>query len=299
MASAPKVTPVEFEQTCWRGLQLSHPADWEAGFLSGLGKPRRCVFVDRRFQRLEVQWRRVPRQPDLRQMYQRVGKSYRDHPSSPLAGVPDWEGIVRREDKGSVVHAGRYFDASRWLVQVVLTWPGRRDRRVERAVLASIAPQEASEAVRWRALGLSAALPSAYELTTCNTQVGRVSWEFRRSGRRPVGLILERIAMGRYWLKEPLGDWLRTQLPAGFKVRREVPAGWAGHRGAAARSRRSNLLRGLLGLGVNRVDLAWSCPSAQRVYRLGVWQRTAGEIDWPAPLSVNCCRDLELRADDA
>ena len=279
--------PAGFTRTSWRGMEIAHPSDWEPGFLSPAGKPGRCVFVDRRFQRLEVQWKRAAREPNLRQMYQRVGKSYRDHPSSALTGARGWEGMVRREEKSSIVYAGRHFKSERWLVQVVLIWPGRRDRQVERAVLASIAPQAKGDAARWQALGLSAVVPSAYELASHSSEVGRVRWDFERPGARKAGLTIERIALGQFWLTESLADWLKGEVPSGFRAGRQRAVDLGGHPAAAVHSRRAALRR-----GTRRVDLAWTCPGQDRVYRVGVWQRTVRDIDWPRPLAVHCCRPV-------
>jgi hypothetical protein len=286
--------PQGFGRTCWRGMEMGHPTEWEPGFLSGLGRPGRCVFVDRRYQRLEVQWRRVARGPDLRQMYQRVAKSYGGRPSSLLVGAAGWEGMVRREENGSIVHAGKYFAPVRWLVQVVLVWPGKRQRPVELAVLRSIAPQGRADPLRWQALGLRADVPAAYELIDYRAEVGRVRWDFERSGRVRAGLMLERIAMGRYWLKRPLAEWLKTQLPGRVKALATTPAECGGHGGAAVHSRSRNLPRRALGLALRRVDVAWSCPNEDRVYRVGVWQRTRRALDWPATLTVHCCQPVRI-----
>jgi len=297
MASATdEIVPSDFERTCWREIEVSHPADWEAGFLSAADAPGRCAFVDRRYQRLEVQWRKVQREPDLRQMYKRIAKSFgdRDHPTSALVGAADWEGVVRRERAGSVVHAGRYFRQGNWLVQTVLVWPGRRDRRIELGVLRSIAPRPAGPTRRWRALGLSVLAPAAFELASCENQVGRVTWEFRRPGRRAVAVTVERIAMSRYWLKKPLGDWLKTQLPSGYVVTAERTTRLAVHDAVELHSWQRNPLRGALGLRTRRVDLAWTCPAVQRVYRVGLSRRTRDEIDRPAPLEVDCCRPVAV-----
>jgi len=289
-----ETSPAGLERTCWQGMEIGHPADWEPGFLSGPDVPGRCVFVDRRFQRLEVHWRDLPRRPDLKQMYTRLAKSRRKKGVSALTDVGRWEGFVCREEAGSVVYAGCYFPDPRRLVEAVLIWPGRRDRKVERAVLGAIRPQGPSKALRWQALGLSASLPRDFRLTEAKSLVGRVTWDFRRPGRRGVGLSMERIVMGRAWLKAPLSDWVRGQLPQGFRPVRELAAEAGPHRGVELRSRRSNVLRWVLGLAVSRVDVAWSCPQQDRVYRVGLWQRTSGDVDWPEPLEVRCCRTVRI-----
>ena len=208
--------------------------------------------------------------------------------------MPGWTGVVRPQPPGLLVHAGRYFPDAGCLVQVVLACPGGRDRKLERAVLASIAPAGRSDPVLWQALGLTALVPAAFELISSTSLVGRVTWEFRRSGRPPAGLTIERIAMGRFWLKEPLGDWLAAEQPKGFRVVREGPVDCAGHDGREVASIRAGLLSSVLGRGEHRLERAWRCPAEQRVYRLTSQQRSAGAGDWPGGLEVHCCRGVKL-----
>jgi hypothetical protein len=278
--------PAGCVQTCWRGMRIAHPPDWEPAFLSGQGQPRKCILVDRRYQRLEVHWDILPRQPDLRQMYDRLGRSFKDDGAASLTGAPEWTGLVRRDKDGWIVHAGRFFKPQRSLVQVVLTWPGRRDRALERAVLDGIGPLPNDDLILWQALGLAAMVPKDFELADAANKVGRLGWEFRRPGRGSAGLLLERLAMPRYWLKDPLGEWLKGELPQGFKVWRQSPVDCGGHPGTEIYSRRANRLGALVGKGVSRLDRAWLSQRESRVYRAACWRQARGEIDWPPGLEI-------------
>lgn len=273
-------------ETCWRGIRIGHPSNWEPGFLAGPGQPTKCALVDRRFQRLEVHWEVLHRRPDLREMYRRLGKGLKHSRPEPLRGAGQWTGLVRAEKSGWIVHAGRFFKDRHVLVQVVLTWPGQRDRALERAVLGGIAPQGDDDPVLWQAFGLSAMVPRRFELAESANKVGRLSWEFRRPGRGGEGLTVERLAMPRYWLKASVGDWLRGELPQGFKAWRELPVTCGGQAGTEIHSRRSNPLTAVARKGVSRLDRAWLCRQDQRVYRVGCWRRASGEIDWPAGLEI-------------
>ena len=288
-----QAVPAAFTRTCWRGIRIGHPADWEAAFLSGHGQPHRCVLVDRGFQRLEAHWQVLPRRPDLNQMYERLGKSFKDSRPPALTGVPEWTGLVRRDKGGWIVHAGRFFQPRRCLVQVILTWPGRRDRALERAVLDAIAPQPNDDLILWQALGLAAMVPKEFELVDCSSKVGRVCWEFRRPKRASEGLTVERLAMPRYWLKSSVSEWLTGELPRGFKVWRESSVDCGRQAGTEIYSRRSNPLVGLLRKGVSRLDRAWLCREQQRVYRVACWRRARGETEWPAGLEV--CSDSRVK----
>ena len=295
MASAMKQNPPpDFDQTSWRGIDIGHPMGWEAGFLAPPGDAGRVVFVDRRFQRLEVQWRNLPKPPDLQQMYKRVAKSFRKKGTRALTGAGEWQGVVRRDEKASIVHAGRYWPEEKCLVEVVMLWPERRDRSVEKRILKLTAPQPAGPTRRWRAMGLSATVPAEFDLKSFEANVGRVRLDFQRPGRRSVGLTLERIAMTRYWLKKPLDEWLTLELPPGYRVGFSPTVNFRSHGGAELHSRQRNPIRGALGLRLRRVDLAWSCPQTERVYRVGVSQRTRGAIDWPEPLEMECCGPVAI-----
>ena len=109
-------------------------------------------------------------------------------------------------------------------------------------------------------------------------------------------MTVERIAMSRYWLTKPLAEWLKTQLPAGYTATDERKTRLAGHDAVELHSHQRNPLRGALRLRTRRVDLAWPCPMTQRIYRVGVWQRRRDAIDWPAPLELDCCRPVAVRA---
>jgi len=282
------------DQTCWRGIRFAHPAEWTPAILSGRNEPGRCILVDRRFQRMQLHWEIVHRPPDLTRMYDELRKEHKQYAASRLSGVPGWSGIVCTEPGRQVVHAGKYFQAAECLVQVILTAPGGRHRQLEGIVLESIRPTGQTDPVLWRALGLTAVAPRAFELISSHNLVGRITWEFRRSGRPPAGLTIERIAMGRYWLKKPLTEWLIEQQPKGFRPGRQGPVDCGGHGGHELATRRWSLLGQVLGRAEHRLERAWRCAADDRIYRLTYQQRWAGEIDWPAGLEVHCCRPVKL-----
>ena len=280
----------QLEEICWRGIRLCHPTEWEPALLSGPEKDPCCILVDRRYQRLQLQWQRLARPPDLERMFRDLQSKDEQRRSAWLSGVGGWTGLVREDEKGTLVRAGRFFEDANLLVQAVLPWPGARDRRLERAVLDSVRPLEQGETVLWKALGLWARVPAEYELSSSASPVGRVTWEFRRAGRPRAGLRIERIAMSRYWLKGSLEEWLAGQVPAEFRVLRQVGADSAGHGGWELLARRRGLRNRLTETGVYRIERAWSCPEQDRVYRLSFESHCSGRIDWPEGLEVRCCR---------
>jgi len=164
-------TPPGFCRTCWRGMALVHPDDWEPAALSGPKESPKCILVDRRHERLELTWQQIPRQPDLAKMYELRGKAEQAWPTKRLTGVPGWAGLVRTEDDRIVVEAGRYFSQEDCLAQAVLFWRGGRDVQLERTVLTSVAPQGQRKPALWPAAALRAELPAESELTSTATRV--------------------------------------------------------------------------------------------------------------------------------
>jgi len=287
--------PEGFVQTCWRGIRVAHPAEWEPARLCGPKDPTQCVFVDRRHQRLQVNWQRVPRKPDLAEMYRhRITGDAEGPRPKPLRGVAGWRGLIHREGPGYVVHAGTFLAKQHCLVQAVLTWPGERDRQLEREVLGGIDVQPSGDGVLWSALGLSARVPGEMEMVGGSSKVGRVRWDFRRAARQSEGLILERLAMPDALLTKPLDQWLGGEAPGGFGTLgiRVVDCGPAG--GYERRSRGGSPMQRATRRGIRRLDRAWLCRAEERIYRVSYWRRATGEIDWPERLEVGCCGGVRL-----
>lgn len=289
-----QTVPQAFGRTTWRGIQFVHPAEWEPAILSGQKGPGRCVLVDRRSQRMEVHWRRLPRGPDLEATYEQLRLRYAEESAHRQAVAPGWFALVRRKRPRQVVHAGRYFAQAGTLVEVVFSWPDGRDEEVERTVLRSVALPAPGDPVLWEALGFRVLVPAAFALTRASHLVGRIQWRFRRSVRPAANLTLERLAMGRYWLKTALGDWLAGERPQGFRVARESLVDCSGHDGMEVLSRRGGLLAAVSGRGEQELSRAWSCGKEERVYRLAYRQRSGEPADWPAGLEVHCCRSVHV-----
>lgn len=292
--------PLGLALSCWRGLRMLHPSEWEPGRLSGPDEPNLCIFVDRRYQRLQVQWESLSRPPDLERMYDEL-RTVQKHPAGPLRGVPGWRGLRRQEPEGVVVHAGRFFPDRRTFVQAVVVWPDGRDRDLERQVLCGISPAPPGELELWQALGLSALVPSDLALTGAESPVGRVSWRFRRRRDR-LELLVERLALAGGWLKGDLEGYLAAQQPEGCKIREKAQPFLPGHEVLSSVSRPFEPLHRAVRLGLHRRDLAWVCPAQQRLYHVACWQRGARAPAMPENLAVRCCRTVEpgrLAADAA
>ncbi len=283
-----------FCHTCWRGVEIAHPADWELIAASAFGEPGSCVFADRRQERLKVQWRPLKHAPHLKKMLEEKRRKPEDDIAILSEQPPGWHGTVEAVNPGFVVHAGRFFAEPRLLLEAVLLWPGKRDRNTENAVLTRLRPTPDTEtgAQRtWQAMGLRVKVGSDCDLLRFKSDVGRTVWEFGpRSGKTPV-LGVRRLAMPNYWLTVPLDEWLDTQLDTPwrkkFRKRTLVNGHTAARRISVGQSRIRDKLKERERV---RVDVAWQCPVEDRVYHLHYEETTtAHEVFVPDHVAVECC----------
>jgi hypothetical protein len=329
-------------QTCWRGLCISHPCDWEAARLSEYQQPNQLSLVDRRYQRLEASWQILKRPPDLEAMYAKLEKTlrgknsrrstdYTDERNSteghssksvksgsireirgkPLLGHLEWRGLVQQEATGQIVHAGRFFPTQSMLVEFVLVWPEERDNLLETFILNSVQPINDRPVLSWRALGLHVELEKEFELTEASSRVGRVCWTFERA-KPYLSITIERLAMGKFWLKENLATWLAKERPREFgliglaadSMATEMRRGHgtrslggieiAGHEGARVDSQRGGLVAKRAHRAIRRADWAWLCPEQERVYHVAAQWMAHREPNWPQGLLARCCRDVKI-----
>jgi hypothetical protein len=275
-------------------MQIDHPHQWELAIASGVDEPGRCVFVDREFRRLDVRWKPVQHVPNLDLLLDKHRRQ--QHGAATLSQLadppPPWQGVVRRAEEAQVVHAGRFFKETRWLVEASLVWPRRRDTELERAILASIVPQSPGDAERlWQAMGISLTIGREFQLVRSRAQVGRVRWDFQTPKKGPT-VHVERIALPEHWLKSSLDDWLLHELPPNSQVLRRTKVPCRGHEAEMLLSRtKAGIVATLRGLRRVRLDLAWQCPVDGRLYHVTQGQCTRQpEIALTESLTVRCCR---------
>lgn len=295
-------------RTCWRGLEVDHPANWEVAVASGPSAPGRLVLADRRFHRLDIKWKPIKYVPDLDLMlgrYKRQDKRKGKDPvkrSALKTAPPQWRGMVCKTPNGSVVNAMKFFRKPRLLVDAAIVWPGHRDMSVENSLLTSLDFVGDQSAARlWQAMGLSVTCPGNLDLTESSLEIGRIQWTFTVSNkdadakRRRALLRVERIAMPDLLLKgQAVRDWLAESLPKEYHMLRQrtVPQGRhvADEIVSTAKCPMGARLKGLQQM---RLDLAWQCPIEGRVYHIEFAERRKDEeISIPKSWEVNCCRPL-------
>ncbi len=281
-----------FSKTCWRGLELSHPADWELAVLCGPGEPGRLTFADRRYQRLDIRWMKLDYRPNLKLMLDK----YRQQEEKQKIKVEpfstaQWQCVMRTSENGQVVHAGKFLETQRLLVEATIIWPDRRDKSVENAILSSVCFHEQEVSSLWQAMGLAVTAPVGFELSGVSAKVGRIRWEFKSSDKRGPQLGVEQLAMPEYWLESPLRDWLAEELPDGFEANHQEPITINTHSAQKIQSRRRiNALSAMRWRRQLRTDVAWHCPSENRIYHTWITQASRQEhIELPDEFRVRCC----------
>ncbi len=284
------------DTTIWRGMQVCHPAEWELSTASVFGEDGRCGFSDRAYERLDVRWRPLKYVPDIETMVmkhrQRLEKE--TELSNLTQAPPEWRGLMRKAPQGAtIIHAGRFFQTQRLMVEAMLVWPQQRDADAEHAILESITPRAIQDGRHtWQAMGIEMTAPGDYDLYESNAEVGRVKWVFRREAMKEPSFTVQRIAMPEYWLKGSLADWLGRQLPADQTIVEQGPVNCCGHTGEQLLSRgvigKFASLRGRRRL---RHDWAWQCPIERRVYHVTFVQEGRDEeLDLPEAFAIRCCR---------
>lgn len=280
-------------------MRIGHPADWELAIACGLDEPGRCCFADRAHQRLDVRWRPLKYVPNMDLMLDKYRrKTSKKLDVSDLDTAPEpWCGVVRKTPDGSIVHAGRFFRATRWLVEASLVWPGERDADLEAQVLDTIAAQDPQEDLRaWCAMGFDLTVPRRFDVRSSAAEVGKIRWELAAPGKRGPKLAVERLAMPEYWLKTPLREWVEEQLPPKSRVLHRDTVNVKTHRGEQLiSSSKIGTLSSLRGLRQLHLNLAWQCPAEGRVYHVSYAEVSRGEqVALPEHLEVRCCRAAPL-----
>jgi hypothetical protein len=277
-------------------LQVDHPAGWELAIACGVDEPRRCVFADRYYHRLDVSWRPLKFEPNLDlvlQKYRRREKKQTDTVVKELTGLSEWRGVVQKLSHGTVVNAVCFLSNAHWLVDVTITWPKSRDVDLEKAILKSIKAEDPGTSPRfWQAMGISLSLGSEFDLVLSQAKVGQVKWDFATEARRGPKLAVERIALPEYWLKGTLREWLAGQLRPGSKLLRQDQATVNNHRGEQMLSRRKlGPVTAARGFAELRLDVAWLCPVESRMYHVSNTDvARAADTSLPRDLSIRCCR---------
>lgn len=289
---------VKFDQTVWRGICVRHPAEWELVFASSHGHPGRCSFADRRYERLRVEWHRAKPETNFRKMLEDVASKKREEgkQAEALRGQAEgWYGTVEQTETGTLVHAGRFLEKAGLLADVLMIWPGKRDRRLENEVLSGIAVTPEEDL--WQAMGLKVRVPQGYDLLHFLPEAGKVWWEFGRKDGKPwPRFSVERLAVPRYWLKVPLEKWLEGSLEKGARAVSVGKAAYKGHEAVRLLSTKSGgAWDKVRGRREHVVHFAWKCPVEERVYHMRFSDMSRGAFPaLPSALAIECCREPPL-----
>jgi hypothetical protein len=272
---------------------LDHPVDWELFRATRKDDRWRCEFTDRQHQRIDMRWRRLGYVPNLGKMLERYQEKEQKEKTVELEGLPEgWKGTLRRVEGGSIVNAGRFFDAAKILVEMIVVWPGSRDQHLEKAILRSVEPVHAADGMKvWEAMGMKTYLAAEYDIIEYKAEAGRVEWVFAKQKKGGQRVAIERIAMPKYWLKGTVAQWLASQME-GWSINETWTENVNGHEAACLRGSTNGLMvHSLLFKKNMKAQTAWLCQTEQRVYRISctATQRKK-DIAVPMDVRVDCCK---------
>lgn len=274
--------------TVWLGLRLLHPAEWEPAQLTTDRAHGQCTLVDPYHQRLDVHWRPSRATPDLEKMFRKYRSAAGKAVEEELAGASNWTGFVARKGGQTVTRAGRYFDKEKVLVELAATWPTARDKTLERRVLSGLRPRREGDPLLTQAMGLSVQTPDGFRQSGFSGLAGHVRFDFSGGGGR---LLVSRLSLVGGWLNKPLDEWMRHEARRSRceDARDERVNGHEAYR--LMTSQRSLDWRLPLGHREWREDLAWICPTCERLYSLR-WVRPGRRRHEIPAVTVGCCEPL-------
>ncbi len=284
-----------FQHLAWRGLEVDHPETWELIRASPIGQDPEIALADRRYERLTLGWRWLQNEPNVRKLVEDARrKDGRKEVYALEAPVDGWKGVWEPiGHAGTRVHAGRYFAERHLWVEMALVWPGDRDLRVERHILDSLQPSDTTAAERLhQAMGLKVYVSRPFDLVAFEAICGQTVWTFAdtASGARLPSLTVRRIALPGYWLRLPLGEWIRGQLAPRTRILREERGTHNRHEAVDVFSAHPGRLRDRLRRRrIGRHDRAWICPIENRLYHITL-EREA-EMVAPEGYKIECCRN--------
>lgn len=194
----------------WMGLRMCVPRTWEIK-RHGISPVRgSLIFVDRRRQRLEINWQRPPKRPHIAHTLEQSIERLRDRDRTVrITQMPDtmgWQGFVYGAEPR--FYRGMRFEAEHdCLLQVTLCADGEREESnaLARAVLGSIQLEESPEKARhWCVFGLDCTVPDGCVLERAKVFPMDVTLEFdggkrHRVARRRASFVVRRMGMARDW----------------------------------------------------------------------------------------------------
>ena len=279
----------------WRGFRFSLPVDWELLQFSrerGIG---RCAFADRYQYRLEWSWRAVERMPDIA----RLMTDYRSKlvtegtmAEPKLVELAGWRGLAGKQGKAWTSRFGRFFEEAGCLTELVFLWPGSRNHEIERSVCSSFEPVATKKGLQpWKAFGMAIEAPAQVPLFECKVEPANAVLTFsaKKGGD---SCVFRRLGLAPVWLKEPVADWLRRQMPRRVRDVACTEETRAGHSVSLVRGTVPR--RGPFFPPRSYAAAAWQCPDDGRLYCVTQTERKRKEPCAPPP-TLSCCSGCEVQ----
>jgi hypothetical protein len=273
----------DWRQTEWAGLQFATPAEWEILAHSVNVRQGRLALADRRQQRMQLSWATTDRRPDLAHALEDYRSRDLNEDQSlvfaSIDGCGDWLGHHRK----GLSRLTRYQTDRRLWIELVLTWPGRYQPGIERAIAESIVsvidtPADDENAacaagLRWRGFGIDVVSPPRLALVKAEIKPADTTFRFAHVDRSRCEAQLHRAGMLDDWFDGNLEGFIRRRVGLGPEIT-FTRTTW--NDGAACLGQSvepTTNFRRVTGQARDRTDLAWTDAPAHAAYCLTILSR--------------------------
>ena len=288
----------DWKPFAWEGMQLTVPADWELGAVSGDGRKGTFRLDDERLARLEAHWEVGRPQTDLapiaerhvaglKKAAQKQGLDFRLDPDAKVA-LPEgmqavcfgWKSDVRAFNLLAFCPACRRVSLLR-----VISRPRERLRPVAARVFASFADHACEGVVPWAAYGMRLEAPERFRLEKHTLNLQRIELEFEDGP--------DRVAAARFNLAEinlrgkNLRQWLADMYAKQLNDLRLETADeeYRGHPSVrlAGRPKRFRF-QALRSRGMRFAGRIWRCEEEDKIFVVR-WRSRESRLGEFAPFS--------------
>lgn len=275
----------------WLGMCLQVPADWEMVRHGTDPDQGSLVMVDRRHQRLQLNWRKLDRRPDLEQMIEDYRRGdlaeHQGVKHKRISGAGGWHALRRSRADQHLTRAVRFDEADRRLVELALPWPHGPQGDLELELLQSFrleAPNQ--QGLRWCAWGMRVEVPQGWKLHSAGIEPGSTHMRFTQ-GRAES--LVRRLGAVDTWFHGHLDEFLTQQVsdrsisPRVTEVNKHPACEMETIEPGTRWQRWTGRLRA-------RHDLAWLCPSDHAVYHVMTLAAQSQSNGGVRDFAVTCCQ---------
>lgn len=254
----------------WFGMNCTIPDGWEIVQHSTDAEKGSLGFVDRRYQRAQLNWRRVTGKPETNRMMQDLKSRDRSHfPDAEVSAtfrLQQWTGYYRTTDRECITRAGTYDKKWQRWIDLVIIWPQGYNRDEEYTLLSGFKTRDyKNESVmRWRAFNMCFYVPKDWTLQ--GVLAGSIQKVFEFAHAHIMTRIIKR-SIPQIWHDADLEHILRDENRSYNGTVTSCTYGTHEARCFRGREKQAHF-RWLLGRRFYKDDVIWECPSAYAIYQI-------------------------------